>query len=140
MTLEAWLYPQALSAWRTVMLKEQPGGLTYSIYIDNTSRAAGWVHVNGEAGATAPSALALNTWTHVAVTYNGSALRLFINGAQVASQNLTGAMVTSTGALRIGGNSVWGEYFKGRIDEVRIYNRALTQAEVGADMNTAVTP
>jgi Concanavalin A-like lectin/glucanases superfamily len=40
--------------------------------------------------------------------------------------------------LRIGGNSVWGEYFQGSIDEIRIYNRALSPAEIQADMNTAI--
>ena len=35
-----------------------------------------------------------------------------------------GAISTSTGALRIGGNVLWGEYFQGLIDEVRVYNRA----------------
>ena len=40
------------------------------------------------------------------------------------------------GALKIGGNSIWGEYFQGDIDEVRIYNRALTATEIQADMNT----
>ena len=39
---------------------------------------------------------------------------------------MTGPLLASSGALRIGGNSVWGEFFEGRIDEVRIYNRALT--------------
>jgi hypothetical protein len=49
--------------------------------------------------------------------------------------------MTSTGALRIGGNAVWGnEYFAGLIDEVRIYNRALSAAEVQSDMNTPVGP
>src|SRR5205814_4164991 len=56
----------------------------------------------------------------------------------VGSQALTGAIATSTGALRIGGNGVWGEYFQGRIDEVRIYNRALSAAEINTDMTTAV--
>ena len=51
---------------------------------------------------------------------------------------MTGAIKTSTGALRIGGNSIWGEYFSGSIDEVRIYNRALSAAEIQTDMNTAV--
>ena len=37
----------------------------------------------------------------------------------------------------IGGNTVWGEYFAGLIDEVRIYNRALSAAEIQTDMNTA---
>ena len=47
-------------------------------------------------------------------------------------------MAVSTGALRIGGNSVWGEYFQGRIDEVRIYNRALTAGEIQADMSVPI--
>ena len=36
--------------------------------------------------------------------------------------------------LRLGGNLVWGEYFGGLIDEVRVYNRALTAAQIQADM------
>ena len=47
-------------------------------------------------------------------------------------------MPVTANALRIGGNNVWGEYFSGLIDEVRIYNRALTAAEVQADMNAPV--
>ena len=40
--------------------------------------------------------------------------------------------------LRIGGNAIYGEWFTRRIDEVRIYNRALTQPEIAADMNRAL--
>ena len=40
--------------------------------------------------------------------------------------------------LRFGGNSIWGEFFRGRIDDVRIYNRALSVAELQADMATPV--
>jgi hypothetical protein len=42
--------------------------------------------------------------------------------------------------LQIGGNTVWGEYFAGLIDDVRIYNRALTAAEISNAMNTPVAP
>jgi len=49
-------------------------------------------------------------------------------------------MVTSTNPLRIGGNSIWGEFFAGLIDEVRVYNRVLTAAEIQADMNTPIQP
>src|SRR5262249_50236266 len=89
--------------------------------------------------AIGSSQVALNTWTHLAATYDGSALRYYVNGTLTDSQNHTGQINTSTGALRIGGNSVWGEDFKGLIDEVRIYNRALSAAEIQADMNTAPT-
>jgi Concanavalin A-like lectin/glucanases superfamily len=49
-------------------------------------------------------------------------------------------MLQSTAPLRIGGTVLYGEYFQGRIDEVRVYNRALTQAEIQQDMNTPVSP
>ena len=61
-----------------------------------------------------------------------------MNGVLVGSRAQTGAIALSSGALRIGGNSVWGEYFKGYIDEVRVYNRVLSQAEISADSKAAV--
>ena len=73
-------------------------------------------------------------------TYDGSVLRLYVNGSQVGSRSLTGSIKTSGSPLQFGGNSVWGEYFKGRIDEVRVYNRALTTSQIQTDMNTPVSP
>jgi hypothetical protein len=76
----------------------------------------------------------------VAGTYDGSTLRLFVNGVQVASTPVSGPIGSSSGPVRIGGNNLWGEFFQGRIDEVRIYNRALTPAEIQADMAKPVSP
>jgi hypothetical protein len=53
---------------------------------------------------------------------------------------LGGPIATSSGPLRIGGNGVWAEYFQGKIDNVRVYNRTLTQAEIQGDMTLPVTP
>ena len=140
MTLEAWVYPTTLSGWRTVILKETSGGLAYSLYAhDNAPRPAAYVNLGGgDVSAPGIQALPLNTWTHLAATYDGSILRIFVNGNQVGSRSVGGSITVSTGALRIGGNALWGEYFAGLIDEVRIYNRTLTQAEILADMNTPV--
>jgi hypothetical protein len=49
-------------------------------------------------------------------------LRLYVNGVQVSSQAKTGNLVTSANPLQIGGDSRYGHYFKGTIDEVRIYS------------------
>src|SRR5258706_6636419 len=57
---------------------------------------------------------------------------------QVASQAQTTALAPTTGTLQIGGDSYPNEFFAGRIDEVRIYSRALSAAEIQTDMNTAV--
>ena len=55
--------------------------------------------------------------------------------ATAASAN---TLLASAGPLRLGGNSIWGEYFAGKLDDVRIYDKALTAAQIQADMNTAV--
>jgi hypothetical protein len=140
MTLEAWVRPTALSIWRTVILKEQPGSLVYALYANtDINRPSIEASMPGAYNIqTGTSQLPLNTWTHLAATYDGATLRLYVNGVQVGSRGVTGNVLVSTGALRIGGNAVWGEYFSGLIDEVRIYNRALTQTEIQNDMNTPV--
>ena len=87
-----------------------------------------------------PTANPVNAWTYVALTYDGATVRLYINGTQVASRAATGAIQTTNSPLWIGGNSPYGEYFQGLIDEARVYNRALTQAEIQSDMNTSIVP
>src|SRR6185503_10554648 len=101
------------------------------------NRPVGQVNILGEQNATGTAQVPANTWTHLATTYDGATLRMFVNGTQVASKAQTGNIGPSTGALRIGGNAIFsGEYFSGRIDEVRVYSRALTAGEIQTDMNT----
>jgi len=73
-----------------------------------------------------------------ALTYDGAALRLYVNGVQVASRARTGNLLTSANPLQIGGDSIHGQYFSGIIDEVRIFNRARTAAEIQGDMQTPI--
>jgi hypothetical protein len=64
-------------------------------------------------------------------------MRLFVNGVERATKAVTGAIPNSSGPLRIGGNDVWrSEWFKGELDEIRVYNRALSVTEIQADMST----
>ena len=89
-------------------------------------------------GVAARSDAPVGAWSYVALTYDGSMLRLFVNGDQVASQHTTGAVKRSGNPLWLGGNHPYGEYFDGLIDEARVYDRALTEAEIRADMGTPV--
>jgi glucose/arabinose dehydrogenase/PKD repeat protein len=140
MTLEAWVRPTSNSGWRTAILKERgSGGHVYALYSSEGSAPIVEVFTSPYNGATGTAALALNTWSHLASTYDGATLRLYVNGTQVASKAMTGAMGATASPLRIGGNALWGEYFAGLIDEVRIYNKALTAAQIQADMNAPVS-
>ena len=144
MTLEAWVYPTvSLTAWRTVMAKEGAGNIVaYYLHASsspNNEPATGLTIGTEEEGLGAGVELPVNTWTHLAGTYDGAALRFYVNGVEVAARAHTGSIVNTFDPLRIGGNSVWGEYFEGVIDEVRIYDRALSQAEIHNDMNTPIS-
>ncbi len=139
MTLEAWVNPSVVNAsWRDVIYKAADNYFLEATS-DNNSTPAGGGTLGGTTTETyGTAALAVNTWTHLAVTYDGSALRLYVNGVQVSSSPKTGAITTSANALQIGGDSVFGQYFTGMIDEVRVYNIALTAAQIQADMTTPV--
>jgi hypothetical protein len=140
MTLEAWVRPTAIDGWRTVFLKERPGNLVYAIFANTgNNRPSGEIGTaGGNFDVRGTGQLPLNTWTHLAVTFDGVTLRLYVNGALVRSKAVAGSLLASSGQLVIGGSSVWGEYFKGQIDEVRVYNRARSTSEIQSDMNTAL--
>jgi hypothetical protein len=142
MTLSAWVNPSTTGNWRTVMLKEAGADLVYALYSSDTaSLPNAFIRTGGtDKSAAGIDALAVNTWSHLAATYDGSNIRVYLNGALVRTVAATGNMAASTGALRIGGNSIWGEYFAGLIDEAHVYNRALTAAEVATDMNLGAPP
>ena len=92
------------------------------------------ITVRGEVFSTA--VLAVNTWTHLALTFDGSTLRLYVNGVLNNSKAVTGTLPTSSNPLQIGGNAIYGDHFAGKIDEIRVYNTALTQAQIQTDINT----
>lgn len=142
MTMEAWVRPTRNSSYSTVILKEVPGELSYALYAtdsDHGGRPSGWVRLNSSSRyADGPASLPLNVYSHIAVSYNGSQLTFYVNGTPATKTSVSGTIQSSALPLRIGGNLIWGEYFQGQIDEVRVYNRALTQAEILVDMTTPI--
>jgi hypothetical protein len=117
------------------------GLLAQALYAStDNNRPSAHVYATGDHELRGPVAIPVGAWTHLATTYNGSTLTLFVNGVSVATQAATGSIASNTGPLRIGGNAIWGEYFNGLIDEVRVYSRALSASEIQGDMDRSVTP
>ena len=139
MTLEAWVNPSAVTAvWRDVIYK---GNDNYYLEATSTNASkpdAGLIAGGSYADAVGTAKLAASTWSYLTETYDGTTLRLYVNGTQVASTAHTGAIATSTNPLQIGGDSLYGQNFAGLIDEVRVYNVALTAAQIQTDMTTPV--
>ncbi len=85
----------------------------------------------GTAVVSSPTTLPLNTWVHVAGTWDGTTARVYVNGAEVASVPAA-SLPNNTLALRIGSDNTGATRFAGSVDEVAIYNRALSAAEIAA--------
>ncbi|MCI0463980.1 MAG: Ig-like domain-containing protein, partial [Gemmataceae bacterium] len=140
MTLEAWVKLDVATEVRDVLIKEGAGVDVFNLYARNwRGLPEGNVFVAGSNRTAEGTTLGAGVWVHLAAVYDGSELRYYANGVQQASLSISGSLPSSTGPLRIGGNSLWGEFFDGRIDDVRVYNHALTQAEIQADMLVAVS-
>ena len=141
MTLEAWVKPSRTGDWRSVILKESPDDLSYGLYSnDDGTRPGVWVRSGSQTSFTRGAPLPLHTWTHMAATFDGSRLRFYMNGVLKSTISISHKIERSDNPLRLGGNTVWGEWFSGSIDEVRIYNRALSSNEIQVDMNRPVNP
>jgi len=86
--------------------------------------------------------LSAQTWSHAAAVYDGSAMTLYLNGTEVGSAGKTGALSTNSEVFAwIGSNppTVGSNAFDGLIDEVRIYDRALSEIEIAALSTCPVT-
>lgn len=90
---------------------------------------------NGEASIYKGLPIA-NRWVHMVGTYDGSMIRLYVNGVQIGGSSLTGNILVDNNPVTIGAAENYspgtplGDRFNGLIDEVRIYNRALSATEI----------
>jgi chitodextrinase len=141
MTLEAWVRPASADEWRDVIVKETSDDISYGLFANSkSSTPAGIVNNGTERIAYGTSKLPLAAWTFLAATYDGGAVRLYVNGTLASTFAATGSMLQSGQPLRIGGDAIWGEWFDGTIDQIRVYDRSLSQSELQADQNTAISP
>jgi concanavalin A-like lectin/glucanase superfamily protein/deoxyribonuclease NucA/NucB len=143
-TVEAWVKPDQLPGPMTVLGMEYAGPNPYSYLLDASSSSGTPIaSIQPEDGslktASAPGPLPLQTWSHLAVTYDGSQMSLLINGTVVDTTS-SAPPRSSDGDLQIGGSTLWGDYFDGKIDEVRVYQGVLDPGELGDDIQAPVDP
>ena len=105
-------------------------------HADEVFRGAAALCVEGTWHAASFGALEGNTWYHLAATFDGTALTSYKNGVLMVSNTAAaGTPDAETGTLLIGRHSTAsGNYFTGTVDDVRVYDRALTEAEIAEAM------
>lgn len=141
-TIEAWVEPTSGHPWTPIVTKQGGEGFSYGLFAGGSTEGvpAGYIRSEGELGpGVAGSELEAGIWSYVALTYDGEDLRLYINGELIAS-HAASPPENSDGALQIGADTFEGHYFDGKIDELSLYNTALTADEVTPDTTPPSTP
>jgi hypothetical protein len=147
LTVEAWAYPETLDPlWQGIVVKRDNytgvGDFSYGIFARR-----GWDHLPqhpafelyDESSASAvvrcyETHLVVNQWYHFAAVYSGDTAELYINGVSCNEVPFVGATVNNSPHRFLIGTFAYGSsegyHFKGLIDEVAIYRRALSPEEV----------
>jgi hypothetical protein len=81
------------------------------------------------------NAVSNSVWHHVALVSNGTIFSIYVDGVKASADQAVGAISTTNVSVRIGRSIAAGEYFDGQIDDVRIYNYALTAEQIKQIMN-----
>ncbi len=146
LTIEAWINPASLPHGGTILQKRTSGN--FGGYVLESTQPSGSgapnglqfvIMIGGVYQALNPAnILTPNVWQHVAATYDGAFMRIYVGGVEVANKPQTGAIDLVAAPLVIGRNVVSNVGFQGGIDEIGLYNRALSAAEIGSIYNAGL--
>ena len=147
LTVEAWIYPEA-TTYKRIFTNFNGTSINSSDVVFDTYNATNngrglRFGLNSYYAASVPNVLTLNTWNHVAATFDAGQIKLYVNGSLVGTFTAPQTMIipTSARSLTIGEDFSTGansEFFNGRIDEFRVWTRTLTQSEIAANMNSCL--
>ncbi len=135
LTLEAWVNTSAISNSRIISKYGSGSGYEMDFLIDEA-----WLTINQSQRAAYTASSLVGQWTHIAMTYDGVNSAIYFNGIPVATGINSQQSIVNTGLNLFIGNISNGAnaYFIGSIDEVRIWNRERTQAEIQSTMNSTL--
>lgn len=140
LTVSIWLKP-VVAADQGLMVKSSgSAGFELALSVSNSSDPPAsqkvFFRLNGDDSLRVNSETAYPTdgsWLHAAAVYDGSTLRLYINGVQESSLAASTPVSSNTATLILGANSEGSSgWFTGELDDARLYNRALSDTEIAA--------
>ena len=132
-TITAWTYMNANASGEMAIVSKGGWGandLPYEL-TEEAGSVIFWQFYDNEGRDTcAPDSPPMEEWHHLAATYDGQIFKCYIDGELADEWAYAGAMPENTASVTVGQRSRGGTYFNGMLDEVAIYNRALSADEI----------
>lgn len=133
-TISFWVYLGNVVSSNT-LIDKLPGATTNNIFIDLLNNNVRFFCAGGSVTSAAP--IAMNSWSHIACKYDGSIIEIYINGSLSNSIAYTGTFTPNTSPLIIGAKQNTNNRFTGKLNDLRIYSRALSMSEILMDKSYA---
>lgn len=129
-TLSAWIWVDSYQEDQRIISKEFDGGpfSSYSMLLGDTDNDRLQFRIaidNKRHILSSESQIPLNQWVHVASTFDGAFMKVYIDGALDASLEVAGAIRANANPVYIGGSQFYDRLFDGKIDEAKVYKGAL---------------
>lgn len=143
-TMEGWVYATKNTGIQNVMAKSQAGNASGYIFPrtdDGWNNAKFYMYISGAWRSFNAPYPSRDAWHHLAATYNGTTVKIYVDGVLTTTQAQAGTITTSSLAnLTLGNQSGVSEYFGGYADELRIWNVVRSEADIQANMNRELDP
>ncbi len=128
-TLEAWVRPTTIDGTSRRIVSKAAALQGYELFV-NSGTGISFQRIAGSTNTVSATAPVLNAWSHVAATYDGTTMRLYVNGSQVGSTASALSLLNTVATLRVGNSAVGTDGWAGDLDDVAVYAGALSAAQV----------
>jgi len=135
-SVTAWINPASVSAaLKTIVSRDW----NYEFHLTSAGQINWWWNNASnvvQSIETTGAAISAGNWYHIAIVYMNGLQRIYINGVQRGSGTFTGGLRAFTGTMDIGADhGLAGRYFDGSLDEIRVFDAALTAGQIATVMN-----
>jgi hypothetical protein len=129
-SLEAWVRPTTIDGTSRRIVSKALGGLQgYELFV-NSGSGLQFQRIAGATNTVSATAPPLNSWSHVAATYDGTTMRLYVNGSLANSAASALSLLDNAAAFRVGNSALGTDGWAGDLDDVAVYSGVLSGPQV----------
>ena len=134
LSITAWIYADSLAGYPMILSKRASAGShAYQFYSTGSK-----INYNNGTIVQSSGSITTNVWTHIGVTFDGSGgVAFYINGSSAGTATAASSNPTNSGNLTVG-KAYNGNHFNGKIDELAIFNSALSSSQITSIYNSGV--
>ena len=138
-SLAAWIFPTAQKT-QTIIRKGPETSSPYGLSLSGSGDIVFSLNPNSQFTQARKTGYTQNEWAFVVGTYDGTMMKLFVNGQLETSVSISGSLTTNSSPLQIGTRlNLAADTFSGKLDDLRVFSKALSETKIQSLFNENVT-